>query len=136
MRTTFEAAAISELARRTLRSTHVIYKASIDHGIDIDDISTTLSDASAALMIEFKLFEYCEDDISVCLTDSPGGIFSDSEPSSMDEVWIPGDISNMWDRYLRTMLELAEAGYPGCVGCAGPAAEIAWDEVASRSRLA
>ncbi len=86
MRTTFEAAAISELARRTLRSTHVIYKASIDHGIDIDDISTSLSDASAALMIEFKLFEYCEDDISVCLTDSPGGIFSGSEPSSMDEV--------------------------------------------------
>tara|TARA_B100001750_G_scaffold135843_1_gene108083 strand:+ start:51 stop:461 length:411 start_codon:yes stop_codon:yes gene_type:complete len=136
VRTTFEAAAISELARRTLRSTHVTYKASIDHGIDIDDISTSLSDASAALIIEFKLFEDFDDDISVYLTDTPGGIFSVSEPASMDEVWIPGDITEMWARYLRTMLELARAGYPGCVGCAGPAAEIAWDEVASRSRLA
>ena len=136
MRTTFEAAAISELARRTLRSTHVIYKVGINHGIDIDDISTSLSDASAALIIEFELIEHSNDDISVCLTDSSGGIFSASKPSSEDEVWIPGNISEMWARYLRTMLELAAAGYPGCVGCAGPAGELAWDEVASRSRLA
>ena len=51
MRTTFEAAAISELARRTLQSSAVTIRAGLQYGTDIARISTSLSDASPAIMI-------------------------------------------------------------------------------------
>ncbi|MFL2493235.1 MAG: hypothetical protein ACJ0HH_00545 [Candidatus Thalassarchaeum sp.] len=136
MRATFEAAAISELARRTLRSSHVIYESNRDQAVDVDSISTTLSDASPSLMIRFELVECSENCLTVALPDSTGGNIGGPEPPTMDEIWIPGDISDIWNRYLRVMLELAIAGYPACVGCAGPAAEMPWDEMASRRRLA
>ena len=51
MRTTFEAAAISELARRTLQSSDVTIQAELQYGTDIERISASLSDASPALII-------------------------------------------------------------------------------------
>ena len=45
------------------------------------------------------------------------------------------DVDELWSRFLRVLVDLANAGYPGCVGCAGPAAELPWDEMQSRRRL-
>jgi hypothetical protein len=42
---------------------------------------------------------------------------------------------SIWERFTDSLLRLAAAGYPGCVGCAGPAAEVPWDEEASRLRF-
>jgi hypothetical protein len=45
--------------------------------------------------------------------------------------WVP---NCGWADFEEQVLELLEAGYPGCVGCAGPGAETEWDEH-SRRRL-
>ena len=56
------------------------------------------------------------------------------EPPS-DVVWIPLNAQESWLCVEATALDLLEAGYPGCVGCAGAEAEQAWDETASRKRI-
>ena len=35
-------------------------------------------------------------------------------------------------RFSKMVLELAVAGYPGCIGCGGPGSEESWDEASSR----
>jgi len=135
VRTTFEAAAISELARRTLRSSEVTYLAATIFREDIEFMTTALSDSCPSLMIELKHMENDSDDITVHLPDTEGGRIGGDEPDE-DLVWIPGSVHEIWNRYLRVMVELASAGYPGCVGCAGPSAELPWDEDLSRVRLA
>ena len=73
MRTTFEAAAISELARRTLRSSEVTYLAATIFREDIEFMTTALSDSCPSLMIELKHMENDSDDITVHLPDTEGG---------------------------------------------------------------
>ena len=50
------------------------------------------------------------------------------EPN-LETCWIPGEV---WDDFFKSCMELLEAGYPGCVGCAGPGAEGPWKEEARR----
>jgi len=50
-------------------------------------------------------------------------------------VWIPLRTAEAWAAIKSTALDLMEAGYPGCVGCAGKEAEVPWDETANRERL-
>jgi len=134
VRATFEAAAISELARRTLRSPDVTFEANKRFSSEISVLSTTLSDASPALDIGLHHIEVEIDAITINLANYHGGRIGGEVPDD-EEIWIPGDIPKIWTRYLKVMLDLAIAGYPGCVGCAGPAAEIPWDESLSRRRL-
>ena len=51
------------------------------------------------------------------------------EPTQ-DICWVPGDV---WNDFVEVCVELLEAGYPGCVGCAGPEAEEEWNEGFRRS---
>ncbi len=39
--------------------------------------------------------------------------------------WVP-DCG--WEEFCEQILDLLEAGYPGCVGCGGPGAEEEWNE--------
>jgi len=103
-------------------------------GSEIGILSTTLSDASPALNIGLHHIEVEMDAITINLANYHGGRIGGVVPGDKD-VWIPGDINEIWTRYVKVMLDLAIAGYPGCVGCAGPAAEIPWDESLSRRRL-
>ena len=135
MRTTFEAAAISELARRTLQSSEVTFEADGLFSEDIDSLSAKLGDVSPTLIITVNQIKVNRNSICIKFPEPPNGRIGGREPTD-DVIWIPGDIPDIWGRYLNVMLELAIAGYPGCVGCAGPAAEIPWDESLSRRRLA
>ena len=54
------------------------------------------------------------------------------EEPSLEICWIP-DCS--WHDFSEQVLELLEAGYPGCVGCAGPGAEGEWNEAARRRQF-
>jgi len=134
VRATFEAAAISELARRTLRSTEVTFQADKVFSTDIESLSTSLSDASPALMISISHIEVDSDNITIECSGLAGGMIGGEEPEE-EFVWIYGNVNDIWRKYIRVMVELANAGYPGCVGCAGPAAEMPWDETLSRRRL-
>ncbi len=43
--------------------------------------------------------------------------------------WVPSkDLADSWVSFSKIVIDLLIAGYPGCVGCAGPAAERPWKE--------
>ena len=46
--------------------------------------------------------------------------------------WLPSNKLNAVTRFIQMVEELAEAGYPGCVGCGGPGSDEEWDEVSAR----
>ena len=135
VRSTIEAAAISELARRTLRSNGLVVHNRNPASLGIDDLSLTISDLAAGLVLGVASESSDSEGIQIELLDSPGGVIAAPEPADMRVVWIPGDCLPIWNRFKDTVLRLVAAGYPGCVGCAGPAAELPWDEEASRQRL-
>jgi len=103
--------------------------------LDIDALSVKISDLSPGTLLGVVGEESASEGITIETLNSPGGVIATKEPVDSKVVWIPGDCSSIWNRFTDTVLRLAEAGYPGCVGCAGPAAEGPWDEEASRQRL-
>ena len=135
MRSTIEAAAISELARRALRSEGMVIHHRNPTSLGIDALSVKISDLSPGTLLGVVGEESASEGITIETLNSPGGVIATKEPVDSKVVWIPGDCSSIWNRFTDTVLRLAEAGYPGCVGCAGPAAEEPWDEEASRQRL-
>ena len=135
MRSTIEAAAISELARRALRSEGIVIHHRNPTSLGIDALSVKISDLSPGTLLGVVGEESDSEGITIETLNSPGGVIATKEPVDSKVVWIPGDCSSIWNRFTNTVLRLAEAGYPGCVGCAGPAAEGPWDEEASRQRL-
>ncbi len=42
------------------------------------------------------------------------------------------DIEEIWNEFCEVTLQLAGAGYPGCIGCGGPGSDEKWDEVNAR----
>ena len=135
MRSTIEAAAISELARRTLRAEGVVIRHHNPAALDIDDLSVKITDLAPGVLLGVVGEISNSKGIVIDILSSPGGVLANEEPGDNRVVWIPGDCTSIWDRFTDTVLRLAAAGYPGCVGCAGPAAEVPWDEEASRQRF-
>ena len=135
VRSTIEAAAISELARRALRSEGMVIHHRNPTSLGIDALSLKISDLSPGTLLGVVGEESASEGITIETLNFPGGVIATKEPVDSKVVWIPGDCSSIWNRFTDTVLRLAEAGYPGCVGCAGPAAEGPWDEEASRQRL-
>lgn len=54
------------------------------------------------------------------------------EEPSVEVCWVP-DCS--WDDFCEQVMDLLVAGYPGCVGCAGPGAEGEWNEAVRRRQF-
>ena len=46
--------------------------------------------------------------------------------------WVP---NSCWSDFEEQVLDLLNAGYPGCVGCGGPGSEGEWDESSRRSEI-
>ena len=135
MRSTIEAAAISELARRALRSEGMVVHHRNPTSLGIDALSINIGDISPGMLLGVVGETSDSEGITIDMLNSPGGVIAADEPVDFRVVWMPGNCSSIWNRFTDTVLRLAEAGYPGCVGCAGPAAEGPWDEEASRQRL-
>ena len=135
MRSTIEAAAISELARRALRSKGMVIRHHNPAALDIENLSVKITDLAPGVLLGVVGEISNSKGIVIDIMNSPGGVLSNEEPGDNRAVWIPGDCTSIWNRFTDTVLTLAAAGYPGCVGCAGPAAEVPWDEEVSRQRL-
>ena len=130
-----QGAAISELARRTLRSSGITVRTKDVERLRIDSLSVLISDLAPSVISGAIAEEADEGTIAIVLEGEPGGFIGGPEPRTLDGVWIPGNPEELWEEFGSSVLDLAAAGYPGCIGCAGPAAELPWDEEASRSRL-
>ena len=55
-------------------------------------------------------------------------VVGDREPKSMETIWIPVEPMQFCESLFDNLLQFAEAGYPGCEGCLGPAFDGIWDE--------
>tara|TARA_Y100000768_G_scaffold179168_1_gene134184 strand:+ start:406 stop:813 length:408 start_codon:yes stop_codon:yes gene_type:complete len=126
-------AAISELARRILRSSGV--KVIHDGGLEqeIDSLAKELSDNAPKIIFGIESEVTDSADIYFLNMNSQNGIISQKPPPSLETVWIKGG-SEKWNLLQKQIVELGRAGYPGCIGCAGPAASEPWDEAVSRMR--
>jgi hypothetical protein len=56
-------------------------------------------------------------------------------PPQTSTCWVPGDYAELWVVFVEHVEDLLDAGYPGCVGCAGPGAEGEWDEISQRAKF-
>ena len=131
MRGSTEYAAISELARRILRSSGVNI---IHNGIissEIEYLSNELSDNAPKIIFGIKSKIIVTDDIYFEMENSKNGIISTNPPDSLEVVWVRSG-KNTWNDLTTKIIELGRAGYPGCIGCAGPAADEPWNEKRSR----
>ncbi len=57
------------------------------------------------------------------------------EEKSEEYCWVKSHKSETgepWSDFTKMVLDLAVAGYPGCIGCGGPGSEEEWDESSSR----
>ena len=50
----------------------------------------------------------------------------------LDICWVP---NCGWSEFSEQVLDLLEAGYPGCIGCGGPGAEEEWNEEFRRGQF-
>jgi hypothetical protein len=62
-------------------------------------------------------------------------VVGDHEPKTMEPIWIPEEPMQFCESLFGNLLQFAEAGYPGCEGCLGPAFDRTWDERTHRDSL-
>ncbi|HJL54464.1 MAG TPA: hypothetical protein QF424_00825 [Candidatus Thalassarchaeaceae archaeon] len=62
-------------------------------------------------------------------------VVGDYMPKSLEVIWIPVESKRFSELLYANLLQFAEAGYPGCVGCLGPAFDRNWNERAHRESL-
>ena len=125
---------LREAARRLLRSEGgILY------------LNRNISDAAIELMlkisdkvpskISFPKLAYIESH-EILLECLGNNFYIGEEEKSEEYCWVKSHKSNTgdsWGDFSAMVLELAMAGYPGCIGCGGPGSEEIWDE--SRSRI-
>ena len=125
---------LREAARRLLRSeggilylNRNILDAAIELMLKISDIVPS--------KISFPELAYVESH-EILLECLGNNFYIGEEEKSEEYCWVKSHKSNTgdsWGDFSAMVLELAMAGYPGCIGCGGPGSEEIWDE--SRSRI-
>ncbi len=124
---------VRELARRILRSRGVIIRHPSHLQIP-EDLGVQISDLAPSLQFGVDFRGNDTDEVYFELIGESGGRIC-LNPPSLDEVWITPPIPVAFDEVVGQVLELARAGYPGCLGCGGPDAEEPWDEAGARIDL-
>ena len=129
-----EDAAVSELARRILRSNGLTIIHNGELSEQIEQLSFELSDRAPKIVFGIKGQINSSNKIIFENKNTGDGMISMSPPKSLEIVWIKEGVS-VWHKLCQKIIELGAAGYPGCVGCAGPAASEPWDEEYSRNEI-
>ena len=70
--------------------------------------------------------------ISVGLLSSEGLFQIGAHEPEIDICCVP---DATWTDFKSQVIELLEAGYPGCIGCGGPGSEGVWNESARRQEM-
>jgi hypothetical protein len=129
-----EGAAIYELARRILRSNGVKIVHNGQLTSEIEQLRIELSDSAPNIIFGIDSVIEDTEDIFFENQNSKDGVISERKPESIEIVWIVGNNMDVWKDLRKKIVELGNAGYPGCIGCGGPGSNEVWDEVASRAR--
>lgn len=107
-----------ELAKRILKSRGVLLEGDEAGVRRMEEALVFAADANPSIMINI---EYGTRDSSGLMRIVPfgghGGVIGGSEPDAEDIVWIPGDVGLQIQNLFSSIVSLASAGYPGCIGC-------------------
>ncbi|DAC24130.1 MAG TPA: hypothetical protein D7H76_05285 [Candidatus Poseidoniales archaeon] len=107
-----------ELAKRILKSRGLLLEGNEAGILRMEEALVIAADANPSIIIDI---EYGGRDSSNQLMISPfgghGGIIGGSEPDIEDIVWLPGDVELQIQNLFSSIVSLASAGYPGCIGC-------------------
>jgi len=124
---------LREAARRLLRSEGgILYlNRSISEGAI--ELMLKISDHVPS-KISFPELVYIES--QEIIHECPGNNFNIGEEEKSEEYcWVKSHKSETgepWADFIKMVVELAVAGYPGCIGCGGPGSQEIWDEASSR----
>ena len=124
---------LREAARRLLRSEGGILYLNRNISEDAIELMLKISDhvPSKISLPELRYTESQE-----IILECPGNNFNIGEKEKSEEYcWVKSHKSvtgEPWGDFVNMVLELAVAGYPGCIGCGGPGSEEIWDEASSR----
>ncbi len=124
---------LREAARRFLRSEGgVLY---LNRNISKSAIKLMLETSDyVPSKVSFPELEYIESQEIILESPDNNFIIGEKEKSE-DFCWVKSHKSvtgEPWSDFTKMVLELAVAGYPGCIGCGGPGSEELWDESSSR----
>ena len=124
---------LREAARRLLRSEGgILY---LNRSIKDDAIKMMLKISDIVpSKVYFPELSYIESQ-EILLECSGNNFYIGEEEKSEEYCWVKShksETGESWDDFRNMVLELAIAGYPGCIGCGGPGSEEIWDEANSR----
>ena len=125
---------LREAARRLLRSEGGILYLNRNISDGAKELILKISDKVPS-KISFPKLAYIESH-EILLECLGNNFYIGEEEKSEEYCWVKSHKSNTgdsWGDFSTMVLELALAGYPGCIGCGGPGSEEIWDE--SRSRI-
>ena len=124
---------LREAARRLLRSEGGILYLNRSISDDAIKMMLKISDIVPS-KISFPELSYIESQ-EILLECSGNNFYIGEAEKSEEYCWVKShksETGESWDDFRKMVLELAIAGYPGCIGCGGPGSEEIWDESNSR----
>ena len=124
---------LREAARRLLRSEGGILYLNRNISEGAIELLLKISD-HAPSKISFPELSYIES--QEIILECSGNNFNIGEEEKSEEFCCGkshiSETGDPWGDFSKMALELAVAGYPGCIGCGGPGSEELWDEASSR----
>ena len=124
---------VREAARCFLKAEKVEVSAN-EHNIDLlDNLSKKIADLQPQ-KIYFPTYQTRNSTEVIMQCDDVKIMICDQEPD-YNINWLPSKEINGIPAFIGMVEELAEAGYPGCVGCIGSVDESPWDEGLSRLNI-
>mgnify|MGYP001269157371 FL=1 len=125
--------AMREWSRRFLRNSEILTKSTKDLSDKILNLHYYFNDKAPSQYSQIQQEIINEDSIYLYTNNKLIGQVGGEISREMTSVYIPADdVSVEWNHLERIILELIDAGYPGCVGCGGPDADEEWDENKNR----
>ena len=124
---------LREAARRLLRSEGGILYVNRSIKDDAVKMMLKISDIVPS-KVSFPELSHIESQ-EILLECSGNNFYIGEEEKSEEYCWVKShksETGESWDDFRKMVLELAIAGYPGCIGCGGPGSEEIWDESNSR----
>ncbi|MFQ3321700.1 MAG: hypothetical protein ACI9O1_000795 [Candidatus Thalassarchaeaceae archaeon] len=130
--------ALWEICRRVLKSEKLNFIIDEQLDVNIQELNNKISDLAPTVLLDItKSKSTNSKEIIIENNEEIIGIISKHEPMRLEIIWIENSPILFWIDFEMRIVELVEAGYPGCIGCGGPGSEEAWDEEKNRisSRL-
>lgn len=128
--------AVREISRTVLREDAIVIEGPLWLRDEVHSLSVLIGDKQPARLV-FPAYRETVEQVLRLRHGIENRLLCEcslTEPS-IDVVWCPLHPNDAWPVLWQTLDDLISAGYPGCLGCAGPEAEEPWDENLRRETM-